>query len=339
MIPAYRSKYKFLPIEGKEMKNDDSAAKLTSRETTLLSLASEGHTDKSTAETLGISQSTVESHWVRIRLKLGASSRTEAVAICLEGRNAELEAHDQLLETEIAERELEGTSLRHIQEDLEQRLQEGTADLALANETILGEISAREKALLALKESEARFRGIIENSAAGYFLVDLQGIFQYVNGAWLRLHKYDSPAEVVGRPFSITQVPEDMARATGVVEAAIIGSTFQEGEFTRRCRDGSTGWHTYTVTPVLQGGEIVGLEGFIIDTTERKRAEEVITDQLDELRRWFRAMLGREERVRELKAEVNEACRRSGEPIRYPSEDVGLTDSELIEAPSVEGVL
>ena len=55
------------------------------------------------------------------------------------------------------------------------------------------------------------------------------------------------------------------------------------------------------------------------DITERKRAEEKIKEQLDELQRWYDVMLDREDRTLQVKHEVNELLRRLGEPIRYPS--------------------
>ena len=63
------------------MNTADKAASLTAREETILALAAKGHTDKAIAESLGISKGTVEGHWVRIRLKLRAPSRTAVVAL------------------------------------------------------------------------------------------------------------------------------------------------------------------------------------------------------------------------------------------------------------------
>lgn len=54
--------------------------------------------------------------------------------------------------------------------------------------------------------------------------------------------------------------------------------------------------------------------------TERKRAEQKIRDQLAELLRWQRVMHAREDRVRELKAEVNALLAAQGLPARYPSQ-------------------
>ena len=52
----------------------------------------------------------------------------------------------------------------------------------------------------------------------------------------------------------------------------------------------------------------------------RRQAEQKILAQLDELRRWQEVTLGREDRVLELKREVNELRQRLGEPARYATQ-------------------
>src|SRR5579885_46764 len=86
-----------------------------------------------------------------------------------------------------------------------------------------------------------------------------------------------------------------------------------------RRKDGST----YPVEVHLQLFSDVAPAMFIaiiLDITERKRAEEQVQHQLKELIRWQNVMLGREDRVRKLKREINELLERLGEPIRYPSQ-------------------
>lgn len=53
---------------------------------------------------------------------------------------------------------------------------------------------------------------------------------------------------------------------------------------------------------------------------ERCRSEVRLREQLEELLRWQNAMLNREDRVQQLKGEVNELLLRLGEPVRYPSQ-------------------
>lgn len=53
------------------------------------------------------------------------------------------------------------------------------------------------------------------------------------------------------------------------------------------------------------------------DITERKRAEDSLAEQLDELRRWQQVTLGREGRVLAIKQEVNSLLTELGRPPRY----------------------
>ena len=121
---------------------------------------------------------------------------------------------------------------------------------------------------------EKRFRTVIENSAAGYFFIDREGYFRDVNTTWLRLHKYESADEILGQHISITQTESDKERASVIIDQLLGGETVTGGEIMRRCRDGSIGWHILSANPrTSQDGEIVGFEGFIIDITDRKLAE------------------------------------------------------------------
>jgi hypothetical protein len=86
--------------------------------------------------------------------------------------------------------------------------------------------------------------------------------------------------------------------------------------------DGSHGYYQSTFQGRYDAaGVLVSIVGAVLDITERKRAEERIAGQLEELRRWQDVMLDREDRVQELKREVNELCHNASESARYPSQE------------------
>ena len=52
----------------------------------------------------------------------------------------------------------------------------------------------------------------------------------------------------------------------------------------------------------------------------RKETEESLQEKLKELQRWYDAMLDREDRLMELKKEVNDLLREAGKPAKYAGE-------------------
>ena len=147
------------------------------------------------------------------------------------------------------------------------------------------DITQQKQAAIALQESSERFRSIIEDTEAGYFFIDKEGILRDVNNAWASMYSYSSPQEVIGRHFTEVQKVEDVEAARELVAGIMRGdSRYMSGEFSRMCKDGSIGYHTFTANPVLRQGEVVGIEGFIIDSTESKRIKESLRKSEEEYR-------------------------------------------------------
>jgi PAS domain S-box-containing protein len=150
-------------------------------------------------------------------------------------------------------------------------------------------------------------------------VTDLQGRIQYVNDAECRLTKR-AREELVGR--SVEFYGE--APVIGATQREIIQQTLAHGqwrgEVVNFAADGTRvvlDCRTYVVRDATQ--EAVSLCGIATDITERKQVEEKMREQLRELQRWHGVTLEREERVLELKKEVNQLLARLGEPPRYLS--------------------
>jgi PAS domain-containing protein len=64
-------------------------------------------------------------------------------------------------------------------------------------------------------------------------------------------------------------------------------------------------------------GEVIGVAIFAIDITERKRGEEKLHENIAELERFSKLAVGREDRMIELKKEINEMLRGLDQPEKY----------------------
>jgi PAS domain S-box-containing protein len=146
-------------------------------------------------------------------------------------------------------------------------LQVHQIELDMQNETL-------QHTVQILEEHEIHLRNIIKNTPAGYFRINLEGRFVEVNDAWLRIHGYDSPEEIIGKHFSVTQVEEELNIALKHVSDLLSGTAVPSGEFSHVRKDGSIGYHTFSAHPVVHTGKVVGLEWFIIDRSDQKLIED-----------------------------------------------------------------
>ena len=188
------------------------------------------------------------------------------------------------IDWDITPRKQAEEELRQHRGYLEELVEARTAELSKANEQLQQEIAERVQVEEALRESEERFRSVVENAPFGYYRVGGHGLWQYVNPQWERMHGY-SRDEVIGRSFEITQPEEAKEQARELVRRALSGETLA-GEFGRIRKDGQVEYHSFNMQPVYHQGEIVAIEGFINDITQRIRAEEELKQALE----WQRAV-------------------------------------------------
>ncbi len=133
-----------------------------------------------------------------------------------------------------------------------------------------GEIAGIEGFVLNIDETEALSDHIyytVRNSAAGYYRLDENGNIIDVNDAWLKLYKYDTKDEIIGKHFSVTRDPAEVDKLKSIVDRVMSGDTISGMIAVRKCKDGSTGKHILSANPITIGNKIVGMEGFILDIT------------------------------------------------------------------------
>ncbi|KKM19701.1 hypothetical protein LCGC14_1652930, partial [marine sediment metagenome] len=142
----------------------------------------------------------------------------------------------------------------------------------ISSEGTFVDVTKRIRTEQKLKESEERFRKIIENAPFGYYRVGKDGLWQYVNPVWEKMHDY-SLQEVVGKSFEITQPENAKEQARSYIQRVLSGESMV-GEFGRTKKDGTVEYHAFNIQPIYQEGEIIAIEGFINDITEFKEAQQ-----------------------------------------------------------------
>jgi len=167
---------------------------------------------------------------------------------------------------------------------------------------IVRDITEQKRAEVALRESEARFRLIVETANEGIWTVDAEQRATFVNAAMARMLGY-SVQEMLGARTEAFLFPEDMETHTRRMELRRAG---QDEVYERRFlrKDGSTLWTLASAKPLLDDrGRFCGAFAMFIDITERRRAEE--------------ALLASERRFSEL--------------IRYSSDSITILDQDGIQ--------
>lgn len=174
----------------------------------------------------------------------------------------------------------------------------------------------QRRADASLTQSEQMFRSLFENNMDGVLLTTEDGGILAANPAAQRIFACsEEELRALGRSGVVDAT--DPRLAALLAERARSGRV--RGVLTLIDRNGRR--FPAELSSLVFAGEDGRRQTSMIvrDITERVAADEKNQQQLKELRQWYETTLGRENRVMELKAEVNALQRRLGEAPRYAS--------------------
>jgi PAS domain S-box-containing protein len=140
----------------------------------------------------------------------------------------------------------------------------------------------RKQAGVALKESEERYRDLVEKAGIGILIDDKEGSFRFVNKTFAGLFGY---SEEEMRKLSIRSIvhPDDMGRVMEFHRKRIQGEKVPSRyEFKGIRKDGSIIYIEVDAVELKGEEKIVGTRSYVWDITARKKAEERIEASLRE---------------------------------------------------------
>ncbi|HUE96082.1 MAG TPA: PAS domain S-box protein, partial [Longimicrobiaceae bacterium] len=149
--------------------------------------------------------------------------------------------------------------------------------------TLARDITAQKEAEAEVRRSEAHFRSLIENSSDIIAIVDLEGHITFISPSVRRVLGFE-PEELVGTSiFSLIHEEEIPTLANSFTRVVQQRDVPPASEFRVRCKDGS--WRRLeSASQNLLADPAVG--GIVInsrDVTERRQAEEALTESQQQL--------------------------------------------------------
>lgn len=220
---------------------------------------------------------------------------------------------------------------------LELQVSERTSELRETNQLLEKEVEQRKRAEAELekraaddlRESEARFRAMFENSAIGIGIMNLDRVVLDMNPAMSRMLGY-SREELIGQSPALVTYPDDLPQSTQHFQDLIDGRIehyVSERRYVRRT--GDVFWAQVSMSMVRHAdGSPNYLVGLIADIDAQKQAQARLAEQEAEY------LLTLQQRVHERTEELQEANQRLQQEIQQRVK----IEKELAEKAAEEAV-
>jgi PAS domain S-box-containing protein len=135
----------------------------------------------------------------------------------------------------------------------------------------------RKRVEEALRDSEEKYRKLVEEISDVIYTLDTGGVVTYVSPAVESLLGY-CPSEVMGRPFAQFVAPEDLEQSGTRFRQLTSSEAPGLNEYRVVTKAGDVRWLRVSSQPIAKGNQVAGVRGVLTDVTDRKQAQEQLAE-------------------------------------------------------------
>ncbi|HNG87655.1 response regulator [Accumulibacter sp.] len=202
---------------------------------------------------------------------------------------ARIEAQNRALQAEIGERQRAEDALLELNQQLEERVAERTADLIRTNAELKAEIAERIRTEAVRRANEEKYRLLVDHQTDLIVKVDPENRFLFVSPSYCQVFG-KTEAELLGRTF-MPLVHADDRESTAKSMEDLFRPPYRDYHEQRALTQAGWRWFGWADQSVLdENGQVVAIVGVGRDITERKQMEDALRDNETKFRRMIEAL-------------------------------------------------
>jgi PAS domain S-box-containing protein len=192
-------------------------------------------------------------------------------------------------------------------------------------EGYIEDITPRKQMEEKIRYGEKKFRQITENMSDVVWTADLNFKTTYISPS-VELLLGETLEEHLKKSIQQRLSPESILKVQSILADEMEKEKNHESDKSRSRKmeiqhykaDGTLIWVEMNISSIRnEKGEMIGFQGVTRDISERKKAETELKRKVEELERFNRVMVGRENKMIDLKREVNELLEKLGQNKKY----------------------